>query len=93
MANIVITSTTNTIKVDFGIYSPIAHLDKGCWRKENITFQLAESASFVKVLVENQPNWAVSWNTNPNALQIDSVGGAAPTSNGDLYDKLVALLG
>ena len=93
MANIVITSSTNTIQVVFNTLSIVTNIDKGTWYKDKITFQLIYGASFVNVLVLNESAWAVSFNGISNTLQIDSVNGVAPTSNSDLYDKLIALLG
>jgi len=90
MANIVVTSTTNSIKVDFGVLNTFA--DKGVWRKEEVSFYLKTGASFIIVKVHNDTPFAVSWDGSTGTLQIDSVGGVAPTSNSDLYDKLIALI-
>jgi len=93
MANIVVTSTTNTIKVEFNAYASTIGTSKGTWNKTRITFELKYSDTFVKVLVIGEPNWAVSFDGSTGTLQIDSVNGVAPTSNSDLYDKLITLLG
>ena len=92
MANIVVTSNTNNIDVVFNDLAAATGIKKGNWNKLRITFQLMPSDAFVKVFILNEPAWAVSFNGAADTLQIDSVAGVAPTSNSDLYDKLIALL-
>ena len=92
MANIVITSSTNSIKVDFGIYSTSLGLSKAVWRKEDVHFNLKHSNEFVEALVYNTNSFAVSFDGSSNTLQIDSIDAVAPTSNSDLYTKLIALI-
>jgi hypothetical protein len=92
MANLVVTSTTNSIKVDFGVLATAANMKKGVWNKSRITFQLALSDTHVDVLVIGEPSWGVSFDGSSSTLQIDSVDGVSPTSNSDLYDKLIALI-
>ncbi len=92
MANLVVTSNTNNIDVVFNDLAAGVGIKKGNWNKLRITFQLMPSDAFVKVLVLNEPTWAVSFDGSTGTLQIDSVAGVAPTSNSDLYDKLIALL-
>ena len=90
MANLVITSTTNSVKVDFGVLG-IKHT-KGVWRKEQLSFFLQPSNAFVIAKILNEVPFAVSWNGSVNTLQIDSVDGVAPTSNSDLFDKLSTII-
>jgi len=92
MANIVVTSTTNSIKAAFNDLASIAKAKKGVWHKSRISFQLAESGAIVKVLVFGETEWAISFDGSINTLQIDSVDGVAPTSNDDLFSKLETLL-
>mgnify|MGYP006323221309 CR=1 FL=1 len=89
MANLVVTSTTNTIDVAFNDLATTAGMESGTWHKQRITFQLMVSDSFVRVLVIGEPSWAVSFDGSSGTLTIDTV---APTSNSDLYDKLIALI-
>lgn len=90
MANLTITKTTNGVKVVFNDLSELAGRKKGYWRKENMRFDLAHDESHVVVTVQDEPQWTVTWNTG---FIIDSVDGVAPTSNSDLYDKLVTMVG
>ena len=48
--------------------------------------------TFINVHVVNSPNFPVSFDGSTGTLQIDTVSGVAPSSNEDLYNKLVALL-
>ena len=92
MANLVVTSTTNSISVDFGVLATAANMKKGVWNKSRITFQLALADAHVNVLVIGEPSWGVSWDGSVNTFQIDTINSVAPTSNSDLYDKLTALI-
>lgn len=90
MANVTVTKTTNGIKVEFNDLSEAAGRKKGYWRKDKIRFDLGVNDSCVTVTVQDEPQWCVTWDTG---FIIDSVDGVAPTSNSDLYDKLIAILG
>ena len=92
MANIVVTSTTNSIKTDFGVLESATGISKGVWRKEEVSFFLKPSNAFVLVKVHNDLPFAISFDGSSGTLQIDSVDGNTPTSNSDLYDKLIALV-
>lgn len=46
----------------------------------------------VTVTVDDEPQWVVSYN-GTYGMTIDTVDGATPSSESDLYDKLIALLG
>jgi hypothetical protein len=91
MADLVVTSTTNSIRVTFNDASVHAKMSKGTWNKTRITFQLSQDDSYVRVLVIGEPAWAVSYD-GVGGLKIDTVNGDVPTSNSDLYDKLTAII-
>lgn len=94
MPNVVITDTTNTIRVDFGDYASATGFKKGSWPKDKIEhFKLDSDDEYVFALTQLDPRWALSFNGSTGTFQVDSVNGVAPTSNSDLYDKLIALLG
>ena len=90
MANLVITSTTNCIKVVFNDLAELAGREKGIWLKNDIRFDLAIGDANIVVSAKNETQWTVSWDTG---FIIDSVDGSTPTSNSDLYDLLIALKG
>ena len=92
MANIVVTSTANSIKVEFNIYSTIVDMIKGTWGKTYIQSVLLRTDGIL-IDVLGQHDWLVSFDGSVGTFQIDSIDGVAPTSNSDLYDKLIALKG
>lgn len=92
MANIVITSTTNSIKVVFNTYASVTIPEKEAWHKPTTHFKLMFGNAYVKATEDNESDYDLSWNGSTGTLQVDSVDGVAPTSNSDLYDKLIALI-
>ena len=91
MANIVITSTTNSIKVEFNDYSTILNMVKGTWGKSYLQSVLLRTDGVLVDLLA-QPDWLVSFDGSVGTFQIDTIDGVAPTSNSDLYDKLIVFL-
>lgn len=93
MANTVITSTTNAIKVAFnddpnkGLYS------KATYAKTDIEY-IYLNGNHVEVIAADSHRWILSDDigNNVKALTIDSVDGLAPISLSDLYDKISALI-
>lgn len=89
MANLVVTSTTNSILVDFGAF-PIGTMTKGVWRKNSIDSFCLTSDRIIIFTLEG--SFEVCQASTTGALIIDSVDGAAPSSLADLYTKLSALI-
>ena len=92
MANIVVTSTTNSIKVVFNDYSTTFNMSKAVWQKKDVRFELRPSDAFVAGLVKNEAKFALAYTSTTNCFIIDSIDGVSPSSNSDLYDKLIALI-
>ena len=92
MANIVVTSTLNTIVVDFGVYSSVVGYKIANFQKRMISAQLIEDLSFVRVENSQGIHWSVSYATFQEALVIDSIDGIAPTNNEHLFDLLKDLM-
>ena len=92
MANIVITSSTNAIDVDFNDLSGAVGYNKGAWAKSKIIY-VKEFTDYVKLKVQDGGYWDVSYNGTTGTLTVDTVDAVAPTSNSDLYLKITALLG
>lgn len=90
MANIVITSTTNSIIVDFGtLYSRVGYR-KACFRKESVwTIELNADSDYVRFALKSGEIWNFTYNST---MLVDSVGASSPSSNSDLADKLMALI-
>lgn len=100
MANIIVTSTTNCINVEFNSTSSVSGYKKANFNKDQITFQLRENEECVRVFDSWGVNWCVTYPTNPallsglEALPIDSVdSSSAPTSNDELYTLLINMKG
>lgn len=89
--NVKVTSTTNTISVDFGdYYGAKIQFSKATYRKDHI--ESIKLDSFVQINVDGENTWTVSNTASEGILVIDSVDGVAPTSLEDLYNKLIALI-
>lgn len=92
MANTVVTSTTNAIKVDFGDDPNKGSMTKATYAKLDIEFVLLNE-NHVEVVAADSQRWILSHESNTiNALIIDHVDGVGPTNLNDLYDKISALI-
>jgi hypothetical protein len=93
MANIVITTTTNSIKVDFGAYAGGGIPKKATYNKDHIVkFTLEPSDAYVTAINDGELPWLLAYTATTNCLIVDSIDGNTPSSNSDLYDKLIALI-
>lgn len=93
MANVVITSTTNSIKVNLGDYATALGYSKVTIPKDKlIDIKLKSDSSFVEAMVLEDGKWTISYNAVTNGLIVDTIDAVAPTDNPDLYDKLIALI-
>ena len=93
MANITITSTSTSIKVEFGIYSASLERYAGVWRKENV--HLKRGIDFVEVDIVGEHDWFVSAPNSVSSiptLTVDSVDSMVILDNNDLYNKLSELI-
>lgn len=91
MANIVIVSTTNSIKVNFNDYSTMLGMTDGTWRKDHLV-SIIKMTNNIAIDIQGQPDWSITHDGSNGTFQVDSIDGVAPTSNSDLYDKLIALI-
>lgn len=92
MANLVITSTANTMAIDFGVYVSDSLPDKGTWRKEKVMcITLAESDTYVTMIIDGRILNLVQAASGSNLI-VDTVAGVGPSDNADLYAKLIALI-
>ena len=88
MANLTITSTTNSILVDFGDMP--SEMRKGAWMKSSIISMRLYSDVVSVSTIEDA--FEVCHTATAGAMVIDTVNGAAPSSLSDLYTKLIALV-
>ena len=99
MANIVITSTANTIIVDFGDYAVLENIDgkKAVYNITDISIVwLEKDDSFINVKMKDAittPYWQISYMETTGALIVDSIDGVAPTDNVDLFNMINILRG
>lgn len=91
MANIVITSGTDYLKVDFGDYSATLNMKKGYWSRSAIQVTQGESG-IVNVIACDGVTMPLASAPTDGAYTVDSVNGAVPSSNSDLCDKLGVLV-
>jgi len=92
MANVIITSSTNIIIVEFGGFSGAVGYKKATFQKKSISFQLTNGELFVRVEDASGNHWAVSYNLYGESLIIDSVDGVPPTDNPHLFTLLSNLI-
>jgi hypothetical protein len=100
MAYVVMTTTTNTIKCDNGVYAGINSAlgtiqKKATFRKDEIfRVSLSPAEDFCLVMFKSRGNsqFVLTFDLTTIGLKVDSIDGVAPTSNSDLYDKLIALI-
>ncbi len=95
MANIVVTSDSKTITVDFGIYeSKVDAKGVVVFQKSMLSsVKVVNDETYVKVNMNGGANsWYVHYTTGTEYMIIDSIDGTPPTSLSDLRDKIKALM-
>ena len=98
MANIVITTTGNSIIVTFNDYSSVVGSIKRSQLKSDIT-EIELDSDHVQVAMRDSHNiktWYLTYDSSYSGNQyfiVDSISGVAPSSESDLFDKLTALRG
>ena len=92
MANIVVTSDSNTIKVDFGDYYPTYYPVSIAYYNRNGVEKVELYSDGLKVhILGGAKDWELSYDGS-FGFQVDTVDTVAPTSNSDLCDKIAALI-
>lgn len=92
MANIEVTTTATRFKVSFNDLCSLSGFKKRTFFIEDVNFDLACDDAFVRATVKGEREWLLTWDGEGETMQIDSIDDVAPTSNEDLYNKLVAIL-
>jgi len=95
--DLLITSIANLIEIDFGdvpYYDRSAKqiLSKIIIRKDSIRFVKLSDGNGVNIMLEYEFNIPLSSTGVKNALPVESINGASPIDDSDLYDKIVALM-
>lgn len=92
MANIVVTSTANYIKVDFGAYYPTSYPVSIAYYNANDIAHVELYSDMVKVMTNSTgQSWELTYD-GAKGFQVDTVDGVVPISNSDLNDKIGALI-
>jgi len=93
MANVVITTTTNGVNFDMGVYSTAIGFSKAFRLKHSLN-RITRCDNWIEYLTDEMKTYSVHYTTNSyNAIIVDSIDGVAPTSLDDLYTKITAILG
>ncbi len=93
MANIVVTSTTNTIRVDFGIYADAANGKSSIYSKRSLQrINIPPANNVVQIKVQEAGWYSVCITPQDGAMVVDSVDGVVPTNIADLAAKIEALM-
>lgn len=91
MANITITTTTNSIKVDFGTYSTGLSISKGTWPKDEVD-AITLNDNHVYMQMKDGIEWPLNFSAQPKGFIVDTIDTVAPTDLSDLYTKLSAMV-
>jgi hypothetical protein len=94
MAYIQVTSNTDGISFDVGIYASVLGFSK-FFRTKNSVQTVALRSDWIEYTTNDGKQTQIKHTldlANQNILVVESVNGVAPTSLNDLYDKLLAIL-
>jgi hypothetical protein len=91
MANLVITSTTNSVSFLANDYSTSFGWSKRTRLKSSL-ITITLFPTYVEYLVNTSDKYNVSNAATAGALIVDSIDGVAPSSLDDLYTKMIAVV-
>jgi hypothetical protein len=92
MANLVVTSTINSVRFIANDYTNPFEWSKRTRLKSSIV-TITLHPDYVEYLVGENGKYYLHYTSNPyNALIVDSIDGVAPSSLSDLYDKMIAVV-
>ena len=92
MANIVITSVTDSVKVEFNDYFPNAYpIEKAYYNMNDLEKVECYATMVVVHLISSDDDWELSHDGSAG-FQVDTIDGATPSDLGDLCDKIGALI-
>jgi hypothetical protein len=94
MAYIQVTSNTNGISFDLGVYSTALGFSKAFRNKNSVT-SVVMNDNFISYRTSDGGEFSIvatPVSGQPNLLVIESINGASPTDLEDLYNKLLAIL-
>lgn len=92
MANLVVTSTTNTIRFVYNDYATPFGWSKRTRLKISLSV-ITLHPNFIEYIVNDGTKYYLHYTTNIyGGLIVDSIDGVAPSSLSDLYDKMIAVV-
>lgn len=92
MANLTVTSTTNSVRFEANDYSTAFGWSKRVRLKSSLV-TITLHPNFVEYLVGSTDKYYIHYTTNAySALIVDSIDGVAPTDLNDLYNKMIAIV-
>lgn len=92
MANLVITSTAYTVKVEFNDFSEDVGYNSVNYRRQDISEVLIKyNSNYVTIIMCRGKDFDVSYNEYKHALIIDSIDGVVPTDNNHLLELIESL--
>ena len=92
MANLVITSTAYTVKVEFNDASVRTKIKVSSYRRDEVSEIIEDyNSDHLKIIMLDGQDFDLSYTTHKYALPVDSVDGVVPTDNNHLFTLLEAL--
>ena len=92
MANLVVTSTTKHVKVEFNDASASLGISVAFFSKNHISEVKLNDSGYVEIVLGNGDIWQVSNDGIKNTLIVDTVDGVSSVSNSDLADKIAGFI-
>lgn len=92
MANLVITTDSERIYIDFGVYSAAAGMVSGNWAKSDMSIEMNIGNTDIFLFATAENVGRLSYIAGTKLMVVDSVDAVAPVSNGDLKTLLDAAL-
>lgn len=91
MANLVITTDSDFIDVDFGIYSPQVG-EKARFHRRDI-LNVIQFQNYVQIeMIGVSTHWQISLNGESSTFVIDSINGVTPSDISNLYTTIKNLM-
>lgn len=90
MANLVVTSTANSIKVAANDLAAKVGMSGACWHKESVNF--VQVGPYVNVILGTSPSFLVCALDINGGSKVDSVDGVEVTDINQLFSLLCALI-
>lgn len=91
MENLVLTNSTNSIKVEFNDYA-VQEGKSHALLNKRITSLIKTVAGPIAVFIFGGPSFLISATASNGVLEIDTIDGVAMTTDQEIYDALVLLM-